>query len=376
MHCKAQPQGTATRDPVSILAGIEARVRGQITEQHELELGIDHAPPKLRRYGYRDAHTRPLVSANRGKVSHSFRVAAADAWKFPRIQLQPANAFAVLTLDCDGRDSVQSLSSAIATAALPQPNVIVARRASGNVHADWFLADPVHVAPGSRMKPQRKISRVSEFYREAVGADAGFTETLTHNPMSRAQRGAFRTIWGRKEPYSLDELAEVIPFGWRCPTLSNSRIGRNCTLFDSLMRESGKPSNWGKDVEPLAIALNERFRAQGLEPLGHIEVREIARSVNRIQARNLASGQTQRQFSCIQAARGRKGGKASGEVRRRGSLTESAPWEAEGIHRATWYRRKARRGVRHEAKAVSTPGECDLTKAVSTPGECDLNQSS
>ena len=39
----------------------------------------------------------------------------------------------------------------------------------------------------------------------------------------------------------------------------------------------------------------------------------------------------------IQAERGRK----SGEARRAGSITEAKPWEAEGISRATWYRRQS-----------------------------------
>ena len=42
----------------------------------------------------------------------------------------------------------------------------------------------------------------------------------------------------------------------------------------------------------------------------------------------------------IQAKRGKVGGVRSGEVRRIGSASELKPWEAEGISRATWYRRK------------------------------------
>ena len=41
-----------------------------------------------------------------------------------------------------------------------------------------------------------------------------------------------------------------------------------------------------------------------------------------------------------EAARGRKGGTASGVVRRAGSLTERQPWADLGVSRAWWYRLK------------------------------------
>ena len=55
----------------------------------------------------------------------------------------------------------------------------------------------------------------------------------------------------------------------------------------------------------------------------------------------LASGQTPAQFSRIQAARGRKGGRISGAKRYQGSNEEAQPWEAEGISRRGWYKRQA-----------------------------------
>ena len=62
----------------------------------------------------------------------------------------------------------------------------------------------------------------------------------------------------------------------------------------------------------------------------------IAGSVNRIQRKNLDSGQTQRQFAFIQSCRGKR----SGAARRKGTPLEhdSEPWQALGILRRTWYR--------------------------------------
>ena len=67
------------------------------------------------------------------------------------------------------------------------------------------------------------------------------------------------------------------------------------------------------------------------------EVHDIVKSVCRISRENLASGQTQQNFSFIQAAKGKR----SGEVRRKGSVEEAVPWEAEGISRRAWYYRQA-----------------------------------
>lgn len=54
----------------------------------------------------------------------------------------------------------------------------------------------------------------------------------------------------------------------------------------------------------------------------------MAKSVCKISRKNLASGQTQRQFGSIQAAKGRR----SGEMRRQGTPLEldRAPWNVEG----------------------------------------------
>ena len=57
------------------------------------------------------------------------------------------------------------------------------------------------------------------------------------------------------------------------------------------------------------------------------EVLWIAKSVCKISRKNLASGQTQQNFSFIQAAKGKR----SGEARRKGTPLEldRAPWEGE-----------------------------------------------
>jgi hypothetical protein len=103
------------------------------------------------------------------------------------------------------------------------------------------------------------------------------------------------------------------------------------------MRWCGYPSNWG-NVEGVKAVIEAANTALDL-PLYAGEVHDIVKSVIKISRKNLESGQTQENFSSIQAARGRK----SGEARRRGTPLElaPAPWDNEGVSRRMWYYRQA-----------------------------------
>ena len=78
------------------------------------------------------------------------------------------------------------------------------------------------------------------------------------------------------------------------------------------MRWTGRPSHWG-DWPGLATYL-AAMNAEFVLPLGERELGGIVKSIRRIQAKNLRSGQTQRTFSFLQAARGRKSGPGPAEA--------------------------------------------------------------
>ena len=243
--------------------------------QLELELGIDYAPAIVREHGLRDAHLRPLVARRKGQ---SFRVHARDAWSYPSLELRAANCWPAVTLDCDLPTVVDALHSLKSQFPLPTPNVVVERQHNGHCHASWFLSRPVHRGESARAAPLRKLARVSEFYRQTLEADPGFTQCLTHNPIQESHKvGEFRTHWGHRCGYSLDELAEPIPRGWRLPARSTTEAGRNCSLFHSLMKWAGSPANIGREVVAVARATNDSFEI----PLSDQEVGAIAKSVER-----------------------------------------------------------------------------------------------
>ena len=117
-------------------------------------------------------------------------------------------------------------------------------------------------------------------------------------------------------------MAAVIPKSWRIPRKPTTPEGRNVTLFNAALRWFGRPSNWdastdlGDVHEWIGTRNVEWFNAPEQPPLDDNEVLWIAKSVCKISRKNLASGQTQQNFSFIQAAKGKR----SGEVRRKGSI--------------------------------------------------------
>ena len=98
---------------------------------------------------------------------------------------------------------------------------------TGHSHAVWTLAAPVHKYPKARRGPLDYFAAIAEFYALTLGADAGYNGVLVHNPVSTP----YETRWGPELPYPLEQLARVIPFGWRAPDVRQTGVGRNCDLF-------------------------------------------------------------------------------------------------------------------------------------------------
>ena len=248
-------------------------------DSRQLKLpGIDYAPEKVRAHGLAEAHTFPLVSKGKsgGDHSSSFRVHASGAWRFPEIELRAGNSYPSIVLDVDGANALYRIVDAVEHGEVLTPNWTVTRKTGGGTHAVWNLGRPVLRGDTARPGPLASLARVSEFYADTLKADAGYNGVLSHNPMSAAHGPGFVTNWFHRKPYSLPQLGEVIPMGWRRPTLIRTEIGRNCDLFRALMRWSGKPENIVNDCLAAAHVVNQSFDV----PLPDAEVAATARSVN------------------------------------------------------------------------------------------------
>ena len=272
--------------------------------------GIDAAPAKVRQHGLVEAHSFPLVSKGKqgGAHSGSFRVPAVEAWGWPELELRAGNSWPCMIQDIDGANALYRIVEAVEHGEILIPNWIVTRKSSGGSHAVWNLARPVHRGEQARIAPLKALARISEYYAAALKADARYTGVLAHNPLAAAHGPGFVTNWLHKDAYSLPELSEVIPFGWRKPTVSRTGVGRNCDLFQSLIRWAGSPSNLVNDCLAAAHVINQSFDL----PLPHAEVAATARSVHGYRAKWKAKSEyyTQEQRSLWGKARGIKSGKA------------------------------------------------------------------
>ena len=283
----------------------------------QLIIPIEFAPTKVRAHGLRDAHSYPLVSRGKsssGEHSASFRVPPGEAWGFPEIELRAGNSWPSLVLDVDGSNALYRIVEAVEKAEILTPNWTVTRKGSGGTHAVWNLERPVHRGESARKGPLAALARVSEFYADALRADSGYTATLSHNPMSAAHGPGFVTNWLHRDAYSLPQLGEVIPMGWRRPALVRTEIGRNCELFHALMRWAGKPENIVNDCLAAAHVVNQSFDI----PLADAEVAATARSVHKYRVGWITKG---KYFTPTQRTLwGRARGIRSGAARRK--LTE------------------------------------------------------
>jgi hypothetical protein len=234
-----------------------------------------------------------------------------------------------------------SAASAWEDADLPPPAWTSINRINGHAHSAWGLRAPVLTSGlGARDAPMRYLCAVESLMRERLQADQGFSGLITKNPA----HPLWMTLRGPCMVYDLAELAEHLPgLEKHIPKrgrVDNVGLGRNVTLFDTLRQWAYKAirKHWGGGLQGWNAWLSEcNSRALtmnadlfGGKLLDGREVWHIARSVGRWTWQHT----TEEGFSAWQSVQGAKGG------RPRTTTAEGNPWEAEGISRRTWYRRR------------------------------------
>lgn len=220
---------------------------------------------------------------------------------------------------------------------LPPPTWAAINPENAHAHLAWGLEAPVLIGDGGRIAPLRYLAAIEAAYGAALDSDRGYSGLLTKNPLHTD----WRTVYGPPGLYELGYLAEFVDLPTRLPKKSESiGLGRNCTLFDLLRQHAYKVVRNHKTFDSFQSHLNARALTQNADfpaPLDCREVWQIVKSVSKWVWRRFDLAASDKKFSQLQAARGR----ASGEARRSGSITESEPWVAVGVSRATWYRRKS-----------------------------------
>jgi hypothetical protein len=210
------------------------------------------------------------------------------------------------------------------------PNAVVENPINGHAHAVWALKEPITRTEYARRKPLAFAAAVTEGLRRSVDGDTGYSGLLTKNPA----HADWDALWCNSDRlYGLDELAEHLtesgympPASWKRTKRRNQvGLGRNCSIFETARTWAYREiRNHWFDSTGLHAAISahvHELNAEFPEPLPDSEARAIAASIHRwitTKSRMWADGPAvyEATFSTIQAARGRKGGRKSADVRR------------------------------------------------------------
>jgi hypothetical protein len=264
----------------------------------------------------------------------------AKALQFRHLQLNGPGYYRWLPFDIDRPGGYYADDDAN----LPPANVIMVNRANGHAHVAYLLASPVAKHSFARLAPLEYLAAVERGMTNRMGADKAFAGDLIKNP----QHPDWLVEWRRVEPYELGELDDALfDHDKRFDPRPAAQWGasRNCTVFNELRpigyrevlefkRRGASFEAFRERMETVARGLNLQFRC----PLSPADIRSIARSVAKW---------IWRRFSDEGRSRwAQKKGKKGAAKRWAGHEAESAakPWEAVGVSRATFYRRKKAAG--------------------------------
>ena len=199
-----------------------------------------------------------------------------QALSFRYIQHNPPSQLAFLVFDFDHAGALVAHQDA----GLPAPSWCAENRDTRRGHLAYALACPIITSSAARAAPLRYAAAVEQGYRDALRADEAYTGLITKTPGHEA----WRTVWGRAEPFTLEELADYLPHG--LPKVRKRReeasgLGRNVCLFESLRTWAYRArfrfddfNAWQAATHDKAVSLNQ-FAA----PLPASEVKATAKSV-------------------------------------------------------------------------------------------------
>lgn len=219
----------------------------------------------------------------------------------------------------------------------PPPTFIALNRNNGHGHLAYMLETPVSAFSSSSRKATNFYEDVEQGMTHKLGADRAYPGFLSKNPLSIR----WETDWQAVRPYRLDTLNDCLDKSDKRKPLVRemSAVGRNATLFDALSGWAYK--NWLKtkqagksqaEFETMIREVAEGVNATFPVRLSHAEIKGICRSV----AKWVWGKFSLERFAEIQRHRAlKRWGKSP-------TLTASKPWEAEGVCRRTWERRRAK----------------------------------
>lgn len=232
-----------------------------------------------------------------------------------------------LVFDIDRHDAYDLLQDPH----VPPPNIICINPVNNHAHLYYLLETPVRTAPDGSAHALRYCAAVEQALRTRLGGDVGYARLLAKNPL----HPYWHTMFWRKEPYSLGELADwFTKEELNAPVKAREIDGlkRNVTTFEILRHWAYSAikqldpcdgyDRWHLAVYERCAAIQHGF----INPLSASEVRAIAKSVARWtyqRLRGIFKSHTPA-FIQTQRERGKKGGQCKGmayEPKRAEALT-------------------------------------------------------
>ena len=235
-------------------------------------------PGKLRSCGINQLPSYPFILTDRG----AFRKPLAEALKNPRIQINASNSTAVVTIDVDS-DSWITECARRRERNLAVPSWVVFRYENHRSHVAFVLKIPVHKNAESSRRAMWYLAAITAYLQESFNGDPGYTALITRNPIFKSDE--LCTQWehgkhARRSGHTLKQLAYGMPDKIEAVSkrrLLNNSIGRNCSMFDSLMQISGSWQNRTLELLPVALTLNAQFE----HSLPECEIARTVKSVER-----------------------------------------------------------------------------------------------
>ena len=268
-------------------------------------------PQAVSEQGIKAVHQRPFCAGEDSHIVGRFDAPYAYA-NFPKLELNPAHAYAAIILDCDSTEGLDDAPGKPWWGGTPTPApswmVVNTRprsttRRAGGIHCVYALEVPVGHTDAAHTLPLAYLAHVADRLSYHLGADPSYTGVITRNPINPGP-GVY-THWSRMLPYTLHELDKLLPKG-KSPSRRQTGIGRNCDLFRSMVSEVFRP-RWSAllGAQGWSEAWLGHVRAQNVAMFGSdvllpdSECRSIAKSCHRYWTRHYAPGR----FRDIQRSR-------------------------------------------------------------------------
>lgn len=298
-----------------------------------------------------------------------------EALSYRHIQLNPPNALHWIVIDIDApviTDPISPQMKAILDGDVPLPNFLTVNPENNHAHAYYALERAVAKGDFGTIKAMRYVAAIESALIFALDGDPTYAGLIAKNPT----HVDWRLINLHPHAYTLHELEDGLDLSG--PDKSAQReeaknagcAGRNVMVFDRLRfhayqhvmmyREDSDYMTWKRYLTARATDFNSAHNP----PLPFNELKHLVQSVAKWTWTRYTGRLSDEDFSDLQAYRGARGGRISAKSRAETAvlqgvtlaermrelrkmnpsegkgITKTKPWEAEGISRATWYRRQ------------------------------------